>query len=49
MQTQFTPCHIPNIPVIDKDFDRFEITMDLRADLYEAKAVIFHHHASDWE
>ncbi len=34
-----------NVPVIDRDFDRFEMNNDLAANLHEAEKSTFYHDA----
>ena len=38
-----------NIPIIDREFDRFELNDDLEANLREAEAATFYHDAFDLE
>lgn len=42
------PYHI-NIPMIDAEFDRFELNSDLGTSLHEAEAPTFYHDALDVE
>lgn len=43
------PAYLDNIPVIDKEFDRFEVNSDLEIQLREAETANFYHDAIDPE
>ena len=38
-----------NIPMIDREFDRFELNNDLSGSLHEAQTATFYHGALDLE
>lgn len=43
------PGEYPNLPVIDREFDRFELNYDLEAKLREAETTAFYHDTLDPE
>jgi len=52
MYTQPTitePIYQQNIPMLSREFDRFELNNDLSASLHEADTATFYHDACDLE